>query len=260
MGRFNFQKFLDHQSKKFELTKQTVVLYVDEFTRYMDIEIGKDAILLLLNLGYKVQLWQAESGRTFISKGYLKQAKAIAERNISDASLFLEQQWPILGIEPSAILSFRDEYKRLSPDHAMVEKLALHSFLIEEFLVAEFNRGEISPEMFHNNEKQIKVHVHCHQKSLVNSKVTFDLLNIPAKHKVTLIPSGCCGMAGSFGYEEEHYDLSMSVGALTLFPAVSKAAEDVVIAANGTSCRHQIKDGTQRDAKHPITILKESLL
>ena len=260
VGRFNFQKFLDHQSKKFVLTKQTVVLYIDEFTRYMDIEIGKDAISLLLKLGYKVQLWQAESGRTFISKGYLKQAKAIAERNLNEAALFLDQQWPILGIEPSAILSFRDEYKRLCPDHAMLEKLAINSFLIEEFLVAEFNLGHISTNMFHSKEKQIKVHVHCHQKSLVNSKVTFDLLNIPAKHKVTLIPSGCCGMAGSFGYEEEHYDLSMSVGTLTLFPAVSKAAEGVVIAANGTSCRHQIKDGSQREAKHPITILKESLL
>ncbi|HLT50608.1 MAG TPA: hypothetical protein VKZ93_01555, partial [Arenibacter sp.] len=100
----------------------------------------------------------------------------------------------------------------------------------------------------------------CHQKSISNQKVTFDILNLPSNYKVSIIASGCCGMAGSFGYEKEHYGVSMQVGGLKLFPSIQKAGEEVIIASNGTSCRHQIYDGTQRRALHPITILKGALV
>src|SRR5690606_9815962 len=104
-----------------------------------------------------------------------------------------------------------------------------------------------------------KLHGHCHQKALSNQKTTFDTLNLPKNYSVTIINSGCCGMAGSFGYEAEHYEVSMKIGELRLFPAVRKAEKGTIIAANGTSCRHQIFDGTSIVAKHPITILKEAL-
>ncbi len=131
--------------------------------------------------------------------------------------------------------------------------------MIEEFLSAEIQNGTISASQFTSEERNIKIHVHCHQKSLSNQKVTFDILNLPKNYKPTIIPSGCCGMAGSFGYEKEHYEVSMKIGELKLFPAVRKAKEDTIIAANGTSCRHQICDGTGRQAMHPITILKLAL-
>ena len=102
--------------------------------------------------------------------------------------------------------------------------------------------------------------MHCHQKSLSNQKVTFDILNLPQNYKPTIIPSGCCGMAGSFGYEKEHYKVSMQIGELKLFPSIRKTNTNVIIAANGTSCRHQIKDGTKREALHPVTILKNALV
>ena len=133
------------------------------------------------------------------------------------------------------------------------------AFLIEEFLAKEIEMGRISTNQFTTESKEIKIHGHCHQKALSNQKVTFDMLNLPKNYKVTIIPSGCCGMAGSFGYEKEHYDVSMAIGELKLFPAVRKASKETIISANGTSCRHQIKDGTGRDALHPVTILREAL-
>lgn len=238
-----------------------VILYLDEFTKYLDIEVGKDAIDVLQKLGYQVELFYAESGRTYLSKGFLKQAKKLAARNIEDLKPFLSQNLPIIGLEPSAILSFRDEYKRLCPnDRPLLEKLSKHSFLIEEFLAKEIELGNITADRFTEEEKTVKIHGHCHQKALSNQKVTFDVLNLPKNYKVSIITSGCCGMAGSFGYEKEHYETSMAVGELKLFPTVRKSHLDTIISANGTSCRHQIFDGTGRKALHPITILRQALL
>ena len=139
-------------------------------------------------------------------------------------------------------------------------KIADNSFLIEEFLAKEVSDGNLDATSFTTNAKDIKIHNHCHQKALSNQKVTFDILNLPSNYKVTIIPSGCCGMAGSFGYEEEHYETSMKIGGLKLFPAVNKSSVETIIAANGTSCRHQIFDGTKRIAKHPVSVLKEALI
>ena len=257
---FNFDKHLQSINKQNITTKQKVVLYIDEFTRYLDVEVGKDAIDLLVKLGYDVELFYAESGRTFLSKGFLKQAKKLAEKNSKDLYKYSKKGLPILGLEPSAILSFRDEYKRMSKDKEIAQQIADYSFLIEEFLANEILEKRIDASVFNEEEKIIKIHNHCHQKALSNQKVTFDVLNLPVNYKVTIIASGCCGMAGSFGYEKEHYDVSMKVGGLKLFPAVNKANSSTIIAANGTSCRHQIFDGTKRVAMHPVSILKKALL
>ncbi len=260
VGRFNFKKHLKkYRVKRTDLSKKQVVLFVDEFVKYLDIQIGKDAIELLCKLGYDVELFYGESGRTYLSKGYLKQAKKLVADNMQNLKDILNQGTPIVGLEPSAILSFRDEYQRLHHDKDQLQKLASNSFLIEEFLATEIAEGHISPDSFTEEERTIKIHGHCHQKALSNQKVTFDVLNLPKNYKVTIIPSGCCGMAGSFGYEEEHYETSMKVGGLKLFPAVEKSSEDTLIAANGTSCRHQIKDGTKREAQHPVSILRQAL-
>ena len=260
VSSFNFDKHLEISNSKEDKLKNKVVLYIDEFTRFMDTDLGKDAIDLLLRLGYDVELYYAESGRTYLSKGFLKQAQKLAELNIEQLHEFAEREVPVVGLEPSAILTFRDEYKRLLKNKEQAEKVAANSFIIEEFLAEEINQGHITSDKFTSESKTIKIHNHCHQKSLSNQKVTFDLLNLPKNYTVSIISSGCCGMAGSFGYEKEHYELSMQIGELKLFPAVRNSTEDVVISANGTSCRHQIKDGTGRQALHPVSILKNALI
>ncbi len=238
-----------------------VYLFNDEFTNQLDSEIGRDAIELLTRLNYKVELINSvESGRAFISKGLLDQAKKMADKNVSIYKNLISENTPLIGIEPSAILTFKDEYPRLVEDKFSAKAIASHTYLIEEFLSNEIAIGNITAAQFSDKEKVIKFHGHCHQKAQSNQIHSFNVLNLPKNYKVTLIPSGCCGMAGSFGYEKEHYKVSMQVGEQTLFPAVRKAPETTIISANGTSCRHQIKDGTQRIAFHPISILKEALL
>ncbi|MFN3137213.1 MAG: FAD-binding and (Fe-S)-binding domain-containing protein [Allomuricauda sp.] len=261
VGRFNFNNHLKKQlAERTDLSKKPVVLYIDEFVQYLDIQIGRDAIELLCKLGYDVELFYGESGRTYLSKGFLKQAKKLVSRNLERLKPILDAGTPIVGLEPSAILSFRDEYQRLHEDKGQLTKLASQSLLIEEFLASEIAAKQITSESFTKEERTIKIHGHCHQKALSNQKVTFDVLNLPKNYKVTIIPSGCCGMAGSFGYEKEHYEVSMQVGELKLFPAVKKSSTDTIIAANGTSCRHQIKDGTEREALHPVSILRQALI
>ena len=238
-----------------------VYFFVDEFTNYLDTKIGQDAVMLLEGLNYKVNILpNKESGRAFLSKGFLKQAQQVANENISLYKDLISKETPLIGIEPSAILTFKDEYLKLANDKDAAKSIASHTYLIEEFIQSEIALGNIIPEQFTSDVKTIKFHGHCHQKALCNQKSSFDVLNFPKNYKVTIIPSGCCGMAGSFGYEKEHYDVSMTIGNQTLFPAIRKADSQVVIAANGTSCRHQIKDGTQRHALHPIEILYDALI
>lgn len=258
--KVDFDALLNTAKEKSTITKTKVVLYIDEFTQFLDVELGKDAIEVLTRLGYDVELFYAESGRTFISKGFLKQAKNIAIKNIEKLMEFSVKGLPVLGLEPSAILTFRDEYKRFGIDSGRMEAIAKNAFLIEEFLAKEIKEGVLTADAFTTEKRTVKIHNHCHQKSVSNQKVTFDILNLPKNYSVSIINSGCCGMAGSFGYEKEHYEVSMQVGELKLFPAVRKTTEEVIISANGTSCRHQIYDGTKRKALHPISILKQALV
>ena len=239
-----------------------VYLFCDEFTNFNDTHIGIKTVELLTRLGYEVEIPEhEESGRTFLSKGMVRAAQKLAIKNVTALKDIISDETPLIGIEPSCILSFRDEYPRLVPE-AMEEdakKLAKNCFLIDEFLAKELDRGNIKKEQFTREQKKIKLHGHCHQKALAAVTPTKKILELPENFKVEVIPSGCCGMAGSFGYEAEHFDVSMQIGELVLFPAVRKAT-DYEIAAPGTSCRHQIHDGTGRTAKHPVEILVDALV
>ena len=259
-----FANSFDNQFSNLNPSKsyiKTIYLFVDEFTNFLESEIAIDAFVLLSRLNYKVEyIKHHESGRSFISKGFLEEAKDLANKNISVFKDLISEDKLLIGIEPSAILTFRDEYIKLADDVEAAKQIAKHTFLIEEFIQQEIELGHITSEQFTKEEKVIKFHGHCHQKALANQKSSFDVLNLPDNYKVTIIPSGCCGMAGNFGYEKDKFDISMQIGNQTLFPAVRKASEATIISANGTSCRHQIKDGTNVIAKHPVTILKEALI
>lgn len=237
-----------------------VCLFCDEFTNFYDVSVGIDAYELLTALGYEVILVDhEESGRAFISKGFLEEAKSIANINVDIFSNYITADCPLIGIEPSAILTFRDEYLRLADEKDAAEKLSKNVFTIEEFFKNEITKGKIHSGQFSDIKKTIKIHGHCHQKSLSSVEATFAMLNLPVNSSVTIYNSGCCGMAGSFGYEKEHYDISMQMGEDTLFPKIRATDSTVSIAAAGTSCRHQIFDGTSRKALHPVTILKSCL-
>lgn len=254
-----------YQKNENRLAKQPhkygeIYLFVDEFTNYYDANIGIDTIELLTKLGYNVQITKhEESGRGFISKGFLDEAKEKANFNVNFFKELISKETPLVGIEPSAILTFRDEYLRLADDKSAAKNISENTFTIEEFIKQEFEKNNISSQSFTTKNKILKIHGHCQQKSLSSMEPTFKMLSIPKNYSVTIINSGCCGMAGSFGYEKEHYNLSMQVGDDTLFPKIRNTEKSTIIAAAGTSCRHQIMDGTNRISKHPITILREAL-
>ncbi len=240
-----------------------IILFNDEFTNYNDTEIGIKAIKLLTHLGYHVELSDTEiSGRTFLSKGLLKKAKEIANHNIQIINKVLTDNKLLIGIEPSAILSFRDEYIDLaySENKTLAKNISSKSFMLDEFISSEFEKGYINANLFKQQKQKIYLHGHCHQKALASIVPTKKMLQIPVNYEVVEIKSSCCGMAGSFGYEKEHYEVSMKVGELSLLPAVRKAEQDSLICAPGTSCRHQIKDGTGRKVYHPAEILYEALI
>jgi FAD/FMN-containing dehydrogenase/Fe-S oxidoreductase len=253
---------LDRQlfKKQQQKSKRQVYLYLDEFTNYLDVKTGSDAFQILTRLGYYVHvLPSTESGRAYISKGFLEQAKVCANRNVDLYKDHINTETPLLGIEPSALYTFKDEYLKLATDQSAAKKLSENCFLIEEFLAKEIDKGQISSDVFTDQTKSLKIHAHCYQKSLGNPADTFKILNLPKNYKVTLLATGCCGMAGSFGYEAEHFEISQKIGEERLFPAIRKMDSDTLLAANGTSCRHQISDGTGRVALHPISILNEAL-
>jgi FAD/FMN-containing dehydrogenase/Fe-S oxidoreductase len=257
-----------------------VYLFVDEFTNFNDVEIGIKAIKLLNAMGYQVTLPDhGESGRTFLSKGLVRKAKKLAIENVTKLKDIINKETPLIGIEPSAILTFRDEYPELVgeglKDAAI--KLGENALMFDEFVVSLLAKTEpgpansgpwtVNPEpgidlrtLFTKQPNTIKLHGHCHQKSLASVAPTIAMLSIPENYKVEEIKSGCCGMAGSFGYEKEHYEVSMKVGELVLFPEVRKTNEEVIISAPGTSCRHQIFDGTGRQALHPVEVLYDALI
>lgn len=239
-----------------------VFLFCDEFSNYNDTEIGIKTILLLEQLGYEVIIPKhEESGRTWLSKGLIKEAQKIANRNISLLAELVTAETPLVGIEPSAILTFRDEYIDLAYEENLkkAKLLAQNVFYIDEFLANKKSENILDRDLFVSESKKIILQGHCHQKSLSNIQASLDALTIPKNYRAELIPSGCCGMAGSFGYEKEHYDLSMKIGELVMLPVVRNAAEETIIAATGTSCRHQIKDGAHKRSFHPAEILFDAL-
>ena len=240
-----------------------VLLFCDEFTNYNDAEVGIKAVQLLNRLGYKVVIPpHVDSGRAQFSKGLLREAQKLAIRNVELLKDIVTADVPLIGIEPSALLGFRDEVPDLVPAPLIgaAQALAKNALLFDEFVARERERGRIRRESFTTAPRQVKLHGHCHQKALSSLIPTVKALELPANYSVQVIPSGCCGMAGSFGYEVEHFAISQQIGELVLFPAVRAAPADTLLAAPGTSCRHQIKDATGRHALHPAEILHAALV
>ena len=241
---------------------KSIYLFGDEYTNHFDVELGKKTILLLNKLGYKVIMpAHSESARAYISKGFLEEAKTIATTNVSIFSALISKNKPLIGIEPSAILGFRDEYPNLVDANlkSTAENLAQNVFTIEEFLANEMNAHKIDISKFTTKSETVYYHGHCHQKALSSNAYAETILNMPPNFRVETIDSGCCGMAGSFGYEKEHYDLSQQIGEDRLFPFLRELNTEVIVSASGTSCRHQIRDGVNKNALHPIEVLYNAL-
>ncbi len=246
-----------------EFKNGRLLLFVDEFTNYYDGETGIKAVILLNKLGYYVEPAPVkESGRALISKGFVNSAKKLVKKNLKELLNKVNKSMPLVGIEPSAILTFRDEYPVLAGKKLANEAITIseNTYTIEEFLYREMISGKITKESFTRESKNISFHAHCHQKSLSNTNIIKSVLSIPENYRVDEIRSGCCGMAGSFGYEVNHYNLSMKIGELSLFPEIRKTPQHTLLVAPGHSCRHQIKDGTKREAKHTVDVLFDALV
>ena len=264
LSRYSMRKLVAKEKQPTEGRK--VYLFADEFTNHQEAELGLTFAKLLIKLGYRVEIPKhVESGRAAFSKGCLKLAKKYAIKNVQMLSGIVNDETPLVGIEPSCMLSFRDEYPDIVPAEMRetAKQLAKNCLLFDEFIMREVEAGRISSEAFKELTAEIYLHGHCHQKSLIGVGKCAEMLKLIPGVKVNVIPSGCCGMAGSFGYEKEHYETSKAIGEMVLFPAVRKATEDdhkqVIVAAPGTSCRQQILDGTGVKALHPIEILYKTL-
>jgi Fe-S oxidoreductase len=254
--------FADHRPDAAAGRAGTVYFFCDEFTNLVDVPVGIAAIELLERLGYQVILTEhAESGRAAISQGLLEQAKQCAEDNVGIFGPLLDDARPLIGVEPSALLTFRDEYPALVDKvrRKQAQQVARCALLIDEFVSRLITESKITSSLFTTNPLNIRLHGHCHQRALSSLRDTLRMLQLPRNFHAKLIPAGCCGMAGAFGYEQEHYEISMKIGELVLFPAIRLESSDTVIAATGTSCRHQIRDGTRRTALHPVQILRDAL-
>ncbi|MEO0895166.1 MAG: FAD-linked oxidase C-terminal domain-containing protein [Bacteroidota bacterium] len=267
--KITFRKWFEKNEQRLDKLAESkgfkgkVYIFCDEFTNFNDTEIGIKAVELLTHLGYQIEMPpHAESGRAYLSKGLLKEARKMATYNIHAFKDHLSEDTPLIGIEPSAILGFKDEYPLMVPDDlkADAKRIAPFTMLIDEFIAREIKKGNINPASFSQATKKVLLHGHCHQKALSSVDPSVSILSLPQHYSVEVIPSGCCGMAGSFGYEKEHYEISMTVGSLVLFPAVNQAEQETIIAAPGTSCRHQIADGTNRKAQHPVEVLWDALI
>jgi FAD/FMN-containing dehydrogenase/Fe-S oxidoreductase len=256
-----FQKWFYNRVPPSPGEKRLVILWDDTYLTYNDPEIGQAATKVLEAAGFEVKLVKERKccGRPMISKGLLKEAKKNAQHNVSLLAPFAAQGIPIVGIEPSCVATFRDEY----PDLLKTEEaqiVAQHSFFIEEFLANLAEMGALNlPFVVPEQTRHYLVHGHCYQKAQTGTTPVMNILQQLPNSTVEEIPSGCCGMAGSFGYEKEHFDVSRAVGEDVLLPAVRAAQPETIIAAAGTSCRHQILEGTGRKALHPIQVLAEAL-
>jgi Fe-S oxidoreductase len=233
------------------------VLFHDTFNNFNTPNVAIAATRLLDRLGYRVHLSNKRCcGRPMISKGMLRQAKGNAAWNVEELAAYVDREIPIVGLEPSCLLTLRDEYPEFLKTND-AKRVAENSFLLEEFLTRERDAGRLSLNPGAAGRKAL-LHGHCHQKALVGTAPTVAILK-SAGFEVGEVDSGCCGMAGSFGFEKEHYDLSLTIGRRRLAPAVKAASADVEIVAPGISCRQQIEHLTGRKAKHPAELLWEAV-
>ncbi len=236
-----------------------VVLFHDTWTNYNETHLGEAAVRVLTAAGYAVHLAKGRKccGRPLITGGQADQARPWVDHNVALLAPYARAGIPIIGIEPSCILTLRDEYLNLASDPARAKLLAEHALTFEEFVVAEAAAGRFAPT-WRPNPGPALLHGHCHQKALVGNEASVAALKL-AGYRVEVIPSGCCGMAGDFGYTIEHYAVSQAVGEDRLFPAIRGAGPESTLVASGTSCRHQIEDFTERRALHMVEALAAAL-
>ena len=246
-------------------TGREVALFVDSFNRYFEPETIADALAVLVAGGYRVHLPKAVGGasrplccgRTFLSTGEIDAARREAKRSLAALLPFAERGVPIIGLEPSCLLSFRDEIQALGMANA-AKKVGAKALILEEFLIAEAQAGKLNLPLARSKHKAL-LHTHCHQKAFgIDSTVVRALKLVPGI-EVETVASSCCGMAGSFGYNARTLSVSKAMGELTLLPAVRRASSDMIIVADGTSCRHQIAHGSGREAVHVARVLAASL-
>lgn len=247
------------------MSGQEVILFNDTYSEFLQPEIAKDAITILHGLGYHVIVpnWHC-CGRPLISKGLLRQAEAKARSLITQLHPYAQRGCPIIGLEPSCILTIKDDFPALfGKDQylaAQAREVSACCLTFDQFLALKLESGPL-PLKLMNKPQRALFHGHCHQKALTGTADSLKVLrSLPGYEQVSEIDSGCCGMAGSFGYEKEHFDFSMRIGSLKLFPAVLKSAVDTQIIANGISCRSQIADGTGRKAWHLAQVIGQRLL
>lgn len=240
--------------------KSTIYIYIDEFSRFQDTKVAKKAVALFAALGYRVKKAPiCESGRIAISKGMLKRAKKIARKNIEALLSVISKDTPLVGLEPSALLSLRDEYPVLAEGYKELAEMNHHVYLFDEFIAKEIDENRIKSSLFTDKEEHIILHGHCQQKALIGTACMEKMLSLPKNYKVEVLPTACCGMAGSYGYEKRHYEMSKRIAESVLVPAIKNASKDTIVAAPGTSCREQIRHFTSREALHPIEILYNAL-
>ena len=242
-----------------------VVLLADTFNNYFEPENLHAARRVLEAAGYTVHVAaSADSdrplccGRTFLASGMVDKAKEEADRTIAALKPYVEKNIPIIGLEPSCLLTLRDEFLSLFPG-ADTASLASRAVLLEEFLVAEKIAGRLSLSLQALPQPDLLLHGHCHQKAFAAFTPVQEVLGWIPGANLTTIESSCCGMAGAFGLETEHVEVSLKMGEISLLPAVRKAGGEVTIIADGTSCRHQIADGAQRQALHVARVLEQAL-
>jgi Fe-S oxidoreductase len=243
-------------------SRGTIALLADSFTTFTEPKIGIAAVQLLEMAGYDVELIRNECcGRAAISKGRLDDAKHKAETMTARLYPLAQQGIPIVGLEPSCILTLKDEHLKLQPESAAAVEVAAQVRLVEDVLVEAIDAGWLrmnqKSSLF---GRRILFHGHCHQKALIGTSASVSLLSRIPGVTVEEVDAGCCGMAGSFGFEAEHYELSMQIGGLRLFPAVKAEGRTTVIAATGVSCRQQIAHGTKRAAWHPVELVGVAVL
>lgn len=248
-----------NQRPKQSAGTQRVVLFNDTFNTYNSPDVAIAATEVLEAAGFEVILSNHGCcGRPMISKGLVEQARALARKTVDALAPYAEEGIPIIGLEPSCLLSLKDEYLYLLPGDSKAETVSKEAILFENFMANLLEEGTLDLS-FRDTSREVLLHGHCHQKALAGTQAVRQILSLPPGYSVSEVDSGCCGMAGSFGYEKEHYTISKSMAERRLLPAVNASDEETIVVAPGFSCRHQIKDGTHRTALHPAQVLREAI-
>ncbi len=256
-------RFKEHRATPPRGEGREAVLFIDTFNRYFEPENARAARRVLDAAGYRVIEPEGQGrplccGRTYLAAGMVDEARAEARRLIAAIRPYVDKGAAVIGLEPSCLLTLRDEYAAMLPA-SEIEGLASKAMLFEEFLASENKAGTLDLKLKPLDQPEIWLHGHCHQKAFGVMPAITETLGLIPEASVKTIESSCCGMAGAFGYQADHYDVSMRMAELDLLPAVRKAPANALIVADGTSCRHQIHDGAARDAIHVARVLEQAL-